>query len=89
MGIFRKRPVEVKAWLINTQQSRDTIPAWVLLALYQGKIVFRENNILEIKTLEGTMRSQEDSYLVQGVNMELYPCRKDIFEKTYEFVSEE
>lgn len=41
---------------------------------------------IEIKTLEGTMIAQAGDYIVQGVNGEIYPCKADIFEKTYEVV---
>ena len=37
-----------------------------------------------IDTLEGVMKCSLDDYIVQGVDGELYPCRRDIFLKTYE-----
>lgn len=37
-----------------------------------------------VETLEGTMRGSAGDYLIQGVNGEYYPCKPDIFEKTYE-----
>lgn len=39
-----------------------------------------------VETLEGTMVGGAGDYLVQGVEGELYICRGDIFEKTYEKV---
>jgi len=42
----------------------------------------------EIKTLEGVMRANENDYIIQGVKGELYPCKPDIFEMTYEPVAE-
>ena len=41
-----------------------------------------------VDTLEGTMRAGDGDYLVKGVEGEFYPCRGDIFEKTYEKVAE-
>lgn len=38
----------------------------------------------EIKTLEGTMVAKAGDYIVKGVKGEIYPCKADIFEKTYE-----
>lgn len=38
---------------------------------------------LFISTLEGTMRASKDDYIIQGVNGEFYPCKPDIFKKTY------
>lgn len=39
---------------------------------------------LYINTLEGVHHVSVDDYVIQGVNGELYPCKPDIFEKTYE-----
>ena len=40
----------------------------------------------EVETLEGTLRGRAGDYLMMGVNGELYPCAKEIFEKTYDWV---
>lgn len=37
-----------------------------------------------ISTLEGAMTVSDGDYIIQGVNGEFYPCKPDIFEKTYE-----
>jgi hypothetical protein len=39
---------------------------------------------LEIPTLEGTMTATKLDWIIRGVNGEFYPCKPDIFEKTYE-----
>jgi len=39
---------------------------------------------LYINTLEGRMEAVEGDYIIRGVNGEFYPCKPDIFEKTYE-----
>ena len=41
-----------------------------------------------INTLEGTMEASTGDYIIKGVNGEFYPCKPDIFEKTYEKVEE-
>lgn len=43
----------------------------------------RLNKRTEIKTLEGTMIGEVGDMLITGVNGEQYPCKPDIFEKTY------
>ena len=43
---------------------------------------------LDIETLEGTMHANVGDYIITGVNGEKYPCKPDIFEKTYEKVVE-
>lgn len=37
-----------------------------------------------IPTLEGDMKASVGDYIITGVNGEQYPCKPDIFEKTYE-----
>lgn len=39
---------------------------------------------LVIHTLEGNMTASKEDYIIKGVNGEFYPCKPDIFEKTYE-----
>ena len=42
---------------------------------------------LTIHTLEGDMIASIGDYIIKGVNGEFYPCKPDIFEKTYEKVN--
>lgn len=37
-----------------------------------------------IHTLEGDMKASKGDYIITGVQGEQYPCKPDIFEKTYE-----
>lgn len=46
----------------------------------------KNNPYVPIETLEGTMRASVGDYIIKGVNGEFYPCKPDIFEKTYEKV---
>lgn len=39
-----------------------------------------------IETLEGNMKANPGDWIITGVNGERYPCKPDIFEKTYESV---
>lgn len=41
---------------------------------------------IEIPTLEGVMKATYGDYIIKGVNGEFYPCKPDIFEKTYKEV---
>lgn len=43
----------------------------------------------EVETLEGPMRGKAGDYLLIGIKGEMYPCDKEIFEKTYEPVKKE
>lgn len=42
------------------------------------------NVVLNIRTLEGIMTAQPGDYIIRGVKGEIYPCKPDIFEATYE-----
>ena len=41
---------------------------------------------LYVNTLEGDMLVNKGDYIIKGVNGEVYPCKPDIFHKTYEVV---
>ena len=42
---------------------------------------------LTIPTLEGDHTALHGDWIIKGVNGEFYPCKPDIFEKTYEVAS--
>lgn len=46
----------------------------------------KEKEGIIIHTLEGDMKASFGDYVIKGVNGEFYPCKTDIFEKTYELV---
>lgn len=92
MAKYRKKPVVIEAEhvykLLNlTSNDWKTLPNWVKDNYEKGNIVFL-NNCLSIITLEGRMTAYYYDYLIQGVNGEIYPCKPDIFEKTYDLVEE-
>lgn len=78
---YRKKPIVVEAirFMID-----DYLPDWFMDNLSQNNIITYSNGMCDIKTLEGTMRANFGDYIICGVNGELYPCKPDIFEKTYE-----
>ncbi len=43
---------------------------------------------LVIHTLEGEYLAKVGDYIIKGVQGEFYPCKPDIFEQTYDIVSE-
>ena len=57
----------------------DAILDWIgdSAAWHDGTDIF-------IPTLEGVMRASVGDWIIKGVNGEFYPCKPDIFEKTYE-----
>ena len=40
-----------------------------------------------IDTLEGKMTASPGDWIITGVNGEQYPCKPDIFEKTYQRIN--
>ena len=42
---------------------------------------------ITIGTLEGNMKAKIGDWIIKGVNGEMYPCKDDIFQKTYEVVA--
>lgn len=56
---------------------------------YNGHpITHEDDDRYLIPTLEGTMDFTPNDMLITGVNDEIYPCKTDIFEKTYDRVEE-
>ena len=39
---------------------------------------------IEIETLEGIMKANTGDWIIRGVKGEVYPCKPDVFEMTYE-----
>jgi len=47
---------------------------------------YQTDKEMDIETLEGIMHAEKGDWIITGVNGEKYPCKPDIFEKTYERV---
>ena len=82
MPKFRKKPVVIEAWQV--QSDMGTCPKWFTDEL--GKSVRGSGGmpIWFIKTLEEEMRASPGDWIIRGVAGELYPCKPHIFEATYE-----
>lgn len=88
MAKYKKKPVVVEA--VKFEDTTESIAA--LAELFNDKMMridYRKRPIvMHIATLEGMMTAQVGDYIIRGVEGELYPCKPDIFEKTYEIVAE-
>ena len=83
MAKYVKKPIPITA----IQWTGDN--AVELAEFTNGKCQFRVGRpSIKIPTLEGDMGANIGDYIVCGVDGEFYPCRQDIFEKTYEKISE-
>jgi hypothetical protein len=100
---YRKKPIVIDAfkWTGDADQLED--PEWIVEKIRSGEITVHTGNDLArkrggmknwkdpyilIPTLEGTMEAQVGDYIIKGVKGEIYPCKPDIFEATYELVGE-
>ena len=80
---YRKKPVIVEA-VIWTGNNIDEIKELAKNAV--ENIIFVNNN-LYIETLEGNMNVSVGDYIIKDIQGEFYPCKPDIFKKTYETIS--
>lgn len=85
MKKYVKKPVEIEAWHFTKENYNKGVPS-VLNESDDVTLWLQVNQSIiagEIETLEGTMKVSENDYIIKGVNGEFYPCKPDIFEKTY------
>ena len=85
MARYRKRPIVIEA-IKNNHNPEE------LAAFLQGsadRCLYRpELEIVVINTLEGVIEAYTGDWIIRGIAGEIYPCRPDIFERTYELVEE-
>lgn len=87
MPKFRKKPVMIEAVQLRWDTWSEMCEHANVGKFSDGQPEGRsigEKIGLDIPTLEGTMHADENDWVIKGVNGELYPCKPDIFEKTYE-----
>lgn len=85
---FRKRPVVIEAFRLGI----DPMPDWFCNARSRNDVITHNidnrwrggPDYALIKIFEGTMRAEHGDWIIQGLVGELYPCKPDIFEATYE-----
>jgi hypothetical protein len=84
VGKFVKLPVEIEA-IQFTDESKDRCFNFITCNHYSD---FDDDGtpILRIQTLEGMMVAAFGDWIIKGVAGEFYPCKPDIFDKTYEAV---
>jgi hypothetical protein len=96
---YRKKPVIIEAMrigsyldLLGPTDSAGPGRVWEWVTDNGGTIsAFQEDPgpvYGLIWTLEGTMQSDLGDWIIRGVKGEFYPCKPDIFDLTYEAVTE-
>ena len=97
MKKYRKKPVVIEAIQFNGKNFNEVcnfmgeIPAQELNPNYNGDISTNGDYLsgLYIETLGGKMFANIGDYIIKGINGEFYPCKPDIFLRTYNEVAEE
>jgi len=88
--LYRKKPIIIEAMQF-TGDNWQEIQNWMYknkskrFKTYQTDQKGALIGII-IKTSEGEMVASVGDYIIKGVKGEFYPCKPDIFEKTYEEV---
>jgi hypothetical protein len=87
MPMYRKKPVVIEARRVAGMP----INVYAVADWCGGKVdtetaADRRSIVpfILIDTLEGTMKANEGDWIIKGVNGEFYPCKPDVFSKTYE-----
>lgn len=75
---YRKKPVVVEVL------KYEGVPVGEAIRFCENKAHIDVNANLYIRTLEGHMRVFVGDYIIKGIQGEIYPCKPDIFEATYE-----
>ena len=80
---YRKKPIVIEA----IKYERDHIGR---MQDFCDRLRYNpHDNEYYVDTLEGCMKVADGDFLIKGVNGEFYPCKADIFHKTYEFAAED
>ncbi len=98
MPRYRKKPVVIEAFQFTKERRWDNSewPEWLNEAWNTEKHepgAFFCNSRpphaeVYIHTLEGNHEVTPGDFIIQGVQGELYPCKPDIFEATYDLVAD-
>lgn len=84
MAKYRKLPVVIEAYQYQVELGNNRLMNWLS---QQGANIsnwsFFDGEVI-IPTLEGKMTVSDGDFIIKGVNGEYYPCKPDIFAKTYE-----
>lgn len=81
MARYRKKPVVIEAvQFTKPMLEKRGWPTWLAAANHVR--IFDDQLLIE--TLEGNLFANVGDWIIRGVKGELYPCKNDIFEQTYD-----
>lgn len=87
MGMFRKKPVVIEARQYDgTPASARELINWTRNSKTRCymDVNGEGERQLSINTLEGALWVSVGDWIIKGVANEFYPCKPDIFERSYE-----
>lgn len=90
MPFYRKKPLVIEAVQWQPEIKPIDVPDWLMQEISKRPHLFdMETGILTLRTREGDMQCLPGDWVIKGVKSELYPCKNEIFEMTYELVVED
>lgn len=90
----RKKPVVIDFFdiQVESRETVDNLQKWVESFGDEFEKHFeidKDGHYLQVKTLEGTSYDISSAdVIIRGVKGEYYPCKRDIFEQTYDVIEE-
>lgn len=91
MAKYRKKPVVIEA--VQFDGTLQSVDGFMPYDAFEYRPSYHmptgsAPSSLTIQTLEGAMTANHWDYIIKGINGEFYPCKSDIFAKTYDLVSD-
>lgn len=88
---YRKKPVIIEAVQFDRSKAEKNVAKYYPMVTDMARLTTAKGtgeceDRFFISTLDGSMTVKDGDYIIQGVEGEFYPCKPDIFEKTYEAV---
>lgn len=78
---YRKKPLEIEAIKWSGENIEE------VLDFMKWRNAGHDKRVgLEIHTLEGTIKASIGDFIIKGIHGEYYPCKPDIFSKTYDVI---
>lgn len=82
----RKKPVVIDFWVFDECAWLKDCNTYTMVVENPRPLSALLRKIPTIETLEGPMTVNHGDYIIKGVQGEFYPCKPDIFDKTYEII---
>lgn len=80
---FKKKPIVIDAVKYTGDNAIDIMTWDEEVHTGVGRVGMHGDDLV-IQTLDGFMTASQGDWIIRGVKNEIYPCKADIFEMTYE-----